>query len=162
MTSAERQTKIEAYGRAAEELEAVLRELPPAMWTWRPAPGQWTVHEIVIHIADSEANSYVRARRFIAEPGSGLMAYDEMVWARALDYHAQSAAEAVELFQVLRRSTYHLIKRLPAAAWAHTAEHPENGRMTLDDWLVIYERHVRDHAAQMRAVRAAWEQAGRP
>ncbi len=34
--------------------------------------------------------------------------------------------------------------------------------MTLDDWLDIYERHVREHAAQMRAVRAAWEQAGRP
>lgn len=162
MSPAERRAKIESYSRAADELEAALAELPRAMWTWRPAPDQWTAHEIVIHIADSEANSFVRCRRFIAEPGSGLMGYDETAWARRLDYHAQSVPEAVELFRVLRRNTYHLIRDLPEAVWAHTAEHSESGRMTLDDWLDIYERHVREHAAQMRAVRAAWEQAGRP
>jgi hypothetical protein len=143
-------------------LEAALRALPRALWTYRPAPDQWTVHEIAVHLADSEANSFVRCRRFIAEPGAGLMAYDEMAWAHRLDYQAQSVEEAVELFRVLRRNTYHLIQGLPEAVWAHTADHPENGRMTLDNWLDVYESHVRDHVAQMRAVRAAWEQAGRP
>ena len=162
MTPAERRVLIDSYGRAAAELEAALAELPAALWTWRPAPDQWTVHEIVLHITDSEANSYVRARRFIAEPGRGLMGYDERAWAERLHYHALPPAEAVELFRSLRRSTYRLIQTLPEIAWAHTAVHSESGLMTLDDWLVIYERHVRDHVAQMQAVRAAWEQAGRP
>ncbi len=162
MPVVERQARIESYGRAAAELEAVLSELPRAMWTYRPAPDQWTVHEIAVHIADSEANSYVRCRRFLAEPGAPLMAYDEVAWARELDYHAQSVEAAVELFRVLRRNTYHLIRALPEAAWTRVADHPENGPMSLDDWLDIYERHVREHAAQMRTARAAWEQAGRP
>lgn len=162
MLAIERQARIESYGRAAAELEVVLSELPRAMWTYRSAPDQWTVHEIAVHIADSEANSYVRCRRFLAEPGAQLMAYDERAWARELDYHAQSVAEAVDLFRVLRRNTYHLIRALPEAAWTRTAYHPENGPMSLDDWLDIYERHVREHAAQMRAAWAAWEQAGWP
>lgn len=162
MPTPERQARIESYGRAAAELDAALNELPRAMWAYRPAPDQWTVHEIAVHLVDSEANSYVRCRRFLAEPGSALMAYDEMAWARRLDYHAQSVDAAVALFRLLRRNTYHLIRDLPAEAWAHTAQHPENGAMTLDDWLDVYERHVREHIAQMRAARAAWEQAGRP
>jgi len=39
------------------------------MWQYRPAPDRWTIHEIVVHIADSEANSYIRCRRCLAEKG---------------------------------------------------------------------------------------------
>ncbi len=84
------------------------------------------------------------------------MGYDEIAWARALDYHAQSVEAAVALFRELRTSTHRLIQGLPETAWAHTAVHSESGPMTLADWLDIYERHVREHVAQMRAVYAAW------
>ncbi len=62
----ERQAKIASYGAAPAELEAALRDLPRAAWQFRPAPDQWTIHEIAVHLADSEANSYVRraGRRF--------------------------------------------------------------------------------------------------
>lgn len=162
MTPAERQAQIERYGQAAAELDAVLSELPRGMWQWRPAPDQWTVHEIAVHITDSEVNSYVRARRLIAEPGTTLAGYDEMAWAKQLNYHAQSVEAAVELFRVLRRSTYELMRALPGEVWAHTGVHSESGPLTLDDWLLTYARHVSDHAAQMRAVYRAWENAGRP
>jgi hypothetical protein len=84
------------------------------------------------------------------------MGYDEMKWARALHYLEQSTDEAIELFRWLRGNTYHLIRTLPEAAWANTVIHSESGRMTLDEWLDIYERHVRDHVTQMREVHAAW------
>jgi hypothetical protein len=109
-----------------------------------------------VHIADSEANSYIRCRRFIAEPGKDLQAYDEMQWARALDYHAQDVAEALQLFKWLRQRTYELIKTLPEDTWSNAADHPENGRMTLDDWLLVYARHIPDHIEQMQANYQAW------
>jgi hypothetical protein len=151
-----RHEKIESYGRAHAALVAALPEFPRAMWQWRGSPEQWTIHEIVVHLADSEANSYIRARRLIAEPGSTVMGYDEMKWARALHYLEQSTDEAIELFRWLRGNTYHLIRTLPEAAWANTVIHSESGRMTMDEWLDIYERHVRDHVTQMREVHAAW------
>ena len=151
-----RAEKIESYGRAHAELVTALREFPREMWQWRASPETWTIHEIVCHIADSEANSYVRARRFIAEPGSQVLGYDETKWARALCYHEQSADDAVELFRALRGNTAKLIRDLPEAAWANRVHHSESGPMTMDDWLDIYERHVRDHVEQMRGVHAAW------
>ena len=90
MLHADRQWKIESYGQAYAELEAALRRFPKDMWAYKPSPDRWSIHEIVVHLADSEANSYVRCRRLIAEPGLAVMAYDESRWATALRYHEQS------------------------------------------------------------------------
>lgn len=157
MTHAERLQQIESYGAAYTKLLAALPQFPRKMWQYRAAPDGWTIHEIIVHIADSEANSYVRCRRFIAEPGSTVMAYDEMAWAQRLTYHAQSTEVALELFKHLRAASYELIKTLPETVWANTIVHPENGVMTMDDWLDIYDRHVPDHIAQMQEVYAAWQ-----
>lgn len=154
-----RQEKIALYGRAAELLTAALTRFPREMWQYRSAIDPWTVHEIVMHITDSEANSYVRCRRFVAEPGQGLMAYDENRWANVLDYQALDVDTAVSLFKWLRQSTFELIQTLPESAWQNQAFHPESGQMTLDDWLDTYSRHVPEHIAQMERIYAAWEQA---
>jgi hypothetical protein len=156
MNVEERARKIESYGRAYEQLVEAVDWFPREMWGFRPSPDQWTIHEIIIHITDSEANSYARCRRLIAEPGESVMAYDEMQWARALDYPAQSTEDAVELFKWLRRTSYNLIKNQPEAVWANTIYHPESGTMTMDDWLDVYERHVREHVAQMYGVYHQW------
>ena len=157
MEHTERLKKIESYGQAYDKLIAALPHFPREMWQYRPAPDRWTIHEIIVHIADSEANSYVRCRRFIAEPRSTVMGYDEMTWAQRLNYHAQSPEAALDLFRQLRSSSYELIKTLPEATWANMIVHSESGVMTMDDWLDIYDRHVPDHLAQMHEVYAAWQ-----
>jgi hypothetical protein len=35
--------------------------------------------------------------------------------------------------------------------------HPENGTMTMDNWLNVYERHIPEHLAQMQSVYEAWK-----
>lgn len=157
MLPTDRARKIESYGNAYETLTSALKEFPREMWTFRSPADPWTIHEIVVHITDSEANSYARCRRFIAEPGESLMAYDEMKWASVLRYGEQSADDALQLFRLLRANTYNLIKTLPDDIWQNTAFHPQNGDMTLDDWLDIYERHVPEHVAQMREIFSAWD-----
>lgn len=156
MTSEERKKKIEAYGNAYNMLVAALQEFPKEAWHYKPTPQDWSIHETVVHITDSEANSYARCRRLIAEPGSTVMAYDEVVWAEKLDYAHQSAEDALQLFRWLRQNSYNLIKSLPDATWANTIEHPENGTMTMEDWLDVYERHVPEHVAQMRRCVREW------
>jgi hypothetical protein len=156
MTPEERSTKIESYRSAYGQLVAAVERFPREMWQFRADPQDWTIHEIIVHITDSEANSYIRCRRFLAEPGSSVLGYDESRWARELCYHEQSTADALELFKWLRLKSYTLIQYLPEAAWANTVYHTENGVMTLDEWLDTYERHIPEHIRQMQAVYAAW------
>jgi hypothetical protein len=152
----ERSKKIESYGTAYQKLVDALQHFPIEMWQFRPEPGRWTIHEIIIHITDSEANSYIRCRRFLAEPGSTILGYDENKWAHELLYHDQDPGEALELFKWLRLKSYTLIKDLPASVWSNTVNHTENGPMTLDNWLDIYERHIPDHIQQMQSNYDDW------
>jgi len=163
MTREERNKLIESYGQAHVVLTAALKELPKEMWLWKPAPNKWSVHEIIIHIADSEANSFVRGRRFMAEPGSGVYGYDENKWAANLNYHQQSIADSLELFKWLRKTTYDLIKTVDESTWQNaTIIHSENGEMKFEDWLRIYEEHVPVHIRQMKRNLEAWKAAGQP
>jgi hypothetical protein len=145
-----------AYREAYELLAGALKQFPKEMWQYKPGPDRWSIHEIIVHITDSEANSYIRCRRFIAESGKSVMAYDENRWADLLNYHGQNPEDALELFRLLRRMSHRLIKDLPDAVWSNTVDHPENGIMTMDDWLNVYTNHIPDHIQQMEATHAAW------
>lgn len=156
MTGEERKQKIEGYGNAAAVLTEALKQFPKEMWQYKPSPDRWSIHETIVHITDSEANSFIRCRRAIAEPGSMVLGYDENQWARALNYHEQSTDDALELFRWLRLLSYKLIKDLPESVWSQTIQHPENGPMMLDDWLDVYAVHVPEHVEQMEQVLADW------
>jgi uncharacterized damage-inducible protein DinB len=157
MARQERIEKIELYGNAYKILTEALREFPHEMWHYKPSPDDWSIHETVVHITDSEANSFIRLRRLVAEPGSTVMAYDEMKWAEALRYSDQSTEDALELFKWLRLTSYKLLTSLPETAWANTITHPENGTMTMDDWLDVYATHIPDHVEQMHRNHSAWK-----
>ena len=152
-----RKERIESYSKAYDKLVEAIKEIPREMWHYKPAPNKWSIHEIIIHIADSEANSFCRAKKFIAEPGSTVMAYDQDAWAIKLDYSNQNTEDALELFKLLRRITYNVIKDLPDEIWNNHIMHPENGRMTMDDWLVVYDNHIPIHINQMKRNYAAWQ-----
>ena len=157
MTTTEREQLIQSYSQAYTVLTDTIKKYPAEMWQWRPAPDKWSIHEVLIHITDSEANSYIRCRRFIAEPGSGVYGYDENKWAKALHYHEQSVEEALALFKMLRHTTYLLIKDLPEEIWqTATVQHSESGTMTLERWLQIYEEHIPVHIRQMERNYQAW------
>ncbi len=158
MTPSERKQKIESYGKAYDTLTEALKHFPKEMWAFKPKDG-WSIHEILVHITDSEANSFVRCRRLIAEPGSEVLGYDESGWCAALNYKEQSADDAMELFKWLRRASYNLIKSQPDSVAAHTVNHSENGVMTFDDWLNVYERHIPEHVEQMQKVYGEWKAA---
>ena len=156
VTPETRALKIASYAAGYETLIAGLKGFPDEMWDFRDEHGCWSIHEHLVHIADSEVNSYIRCRRLIAEPGEALMAYDENGWASALGYAERSAEDALDLFRILRQQTYDLIKGLPESTWAHTCFHSENGDMTLDDWLEVYAAHIPEHLQYMRENHNEW------
>jgi DinB superfamily len=158
MTTETRNALIASYSTAYTLLTDALSKMPQEMWQWRPAIDKWTIHEIIIHITDSEANSYIRCRRLIAEPTSGVYGYDENKWATALLYHDQSIAESLALFKMLRSATYQLIKQLPESIWTSaTVHHSEAGVITMEQWLETYTEHIPIHIRQMERNLTAYQ-----
>ncbi len=159
LTQDERRAKIASYGRSYNDLIEALKEAPPEMWKYKPTPKDWSVHEILIHLGDSEANSIMRFRKPVAEPGSTLMVYNQDGFANTLHYHNLSTDNALALLKGVRTSNLELLQTLPDAVFANTAEHPANGTMSLDDILVMYEAHLVGHIRQIREVVAAYHHA---
>ncbi len=159
MTSQERHDRLTSYAKAPELLRDALKKFPRDMWNFKPDPNRWSIHEIVVHLTDSEANCYVRCRRFVAEPGTSVMAYDQDKWAEKLNYHAQNLEDALTLFGLLRKSNAAVLKSASREAWeTHTIEHPEAGTMSMDRFLEIYERHTLGHIRQMEDNHRLWKE----
>ena len=120
------------------------------MWLYKPSADRWSIHEIILHLADSEASAYLHCRRFIAEPGSQVPEFDAARWASSLGYFHQSTREALEIIRRLRKMTYQLLAALPDHVWDRTVAHPRDGQVTLERRVEIQERHIPHHIDQMR------------
>ena len=62
---------------APATLAALLEGVPPALWDRRPAPGKWSIREIVAHLADDELVGAYRIRLILAAPGTAIQAFDQ-------------------------------------------------------------------------------------
>lgn len=125
MNQDERNEKIEEYGRGFDLFTAALAEVPREAWEFKPTPQEWSVHEVMVHMADSETMGAIRLRKLIVEPGSTLMTYEEAKWADLLDYQNQDVEDALQILKLTRQTTYRLLKTLPDRAFMHTVSHPK-------------------------------------
>jgi len=112
----------------------------------------WTPRQVIHHLADSEAQSYARLRRLIAEPGTTIQGYDEGKWADSptLGYSDSDVTTAIEVFAAVRKSSYQLILRLTEEQLQNSGTHTESGEYSIKKWLESYINHPKDHAAQIR------------
>lgn len=156
MNPNDRAPLIARYAAGPSVLRAALARVPAGAMTWRPAPGKWSVHEIVGHCADSETNAYARIRYVVAEKDPLVVGYDQDVWAKAFDYHEQPIDLSLAVIDAVRAATAALIRRLPESAWSKVGRHTESGTYGATTWLGLYAAHLEQHAAQIERNLAAW------
>ena len=147
---------LQSYGNAYNKIKSLLDQIPKDVWNWQPSYNKWTIHQNIIHLVDSEVHSYVRCRRFLAEPGSEVLGYDQDKWANELFYNKQNIKDALELFRLLRKMSYELIKNIPDEMWECTITHSERGTIKFWEWLKTYENHT--HILQIKRVYEDWKQ----
>lgn len=153
----EREELIRRYEEGPARLKAALDRVPEAARKWRPAPGEWSVHEVVCHCADSETNAAARIRYLLAEEGPTIVGYDQERWAVELDYHEHPVALALATVEAVRANTVPVLRRVPAEAWARSGVHTESGRYSAETWLHTYAEHLEIHTRQIEKNLEAWE-----
>lgn len=159
LTTTERNASIEQYAAGSDRLRAALAEIPAEALQWRPAPGEWSAHEVIVHCADSETNSATRIRYLLTEEDALILGYDEAQWAITLNYHALPLEPALATIAAVRANTVPLLLRLPQAAWTRAGRHSDSGRYSAEDWLRIYAEHLELHVGQLQNNLAAWQAA---
>jgi hypothetical protein len=148
---------LERYRRGAELLAVVLTGVFGEEEDFAPAPGKWSVRQIVAHLADAEMVGAHRFRQVIAEDNPTLIAYDQNAWADNLDYARRKPKQSLETFRRIRAENHELLKGLPESAFERAGNHTENGRMTLRQLLEGYAGHGESHARQLQEIREAYK-----
>lgn len=124
------------------------------------AENEWSARQCIHHMADSEAQSYARLRRLVAEPeGSIIQGYDEAAWANEpkLAYADGPVENSIAVFAAVRAASLDVLKRLEESDLEKFGEHTEAGRYTIARWIETYTKHPYDHGDQL--VRATKGQA---
>jgi hypothetical protein len=159
LSQAEREHFIRQYADGPRRLREALAKVPAEALQWRPMPGEWSAHEVIVHCSDSETQSASRIRVVVSEKDPVIQGYDEAQWARDFDYHAHPIDIALATVDAVRANTTALLRRLPDAAWSKVGRHTESGRYTAEDWLKVYADHLENHARQIEANVAGWHAA---
>ena len=68
---------LKVYAEGPRLLEGAVKGIPETELHFSPGPGHWTIHENVVHVADTDLVAAARMRFVIAEPGSTLVSFDQ-------------------------------------------------------------------------------------
>jgi uncharacterized damage-inducible protein DinB len=161
MASDRTQDLIRSYAEGPRLLETALDGLSRDELCFTPGPEHWSIHENVVHVADTDMVAAVRMRYVIAQPGSTLVSFDQNKWARVLDYRSLSMSEALALLRATRSTTADILQRVPVDGWEQVGINTEAGPQTLE-WLVEhFANHVHYHLRTIAKRRAQYAQATR-
>lgn len=152
------QQLVAEYGSGYDQVKNAISGLTKEELQFKPAPDKWSIHEIIIHLADAEIVGVHRMKRVLAEDNPTLTAYNQDAWADALQYSLEDAARSLELFGLLRQTMLPALLRAEEADWQRCGIHEEAGPLTLAQLLERYVNHVRGHLAQMNRVLAAYRE----
>ena len=152
-----RSKQIAAFAKGVERLEKTLRKYPKKMWNFTTTPKNWCITEVLWHLADQEANLYVRLRRAAAEPGQLVASYNQEKFSARLLYKKADPLQAKTLILLLRKANADLVKRLPSKVWKNKVKHPEWGTLAFGFMVALNVWHLDGHLAQMGRRYAEWK-----
>jgi DinB superfamily len=110
----------------------------------------WTIRQIVHHIADSHLHSIVRFKWTLTEDHPTIKAYAEGDWVQLADAKAGELEPALLLLAGLHAKWVQVLQSMTAPQFGRTFHHPQSGQ-SVSLWLALnnYAWHGRHHTAQI-------------
>lgn len=136
----------------AGQLASAIRTLGTKRADQRPAPGKWSVREIICHLADCEIVFAYRLRQALAEDHHVIQPFDQDKWAKV--YAAYDAPAALAVFSSVRRWNIAMIGSLKPEAFAKRLTHPERGEMPYKELVETMAGHDINHLRQIEVITA--------
>jgi uncharacterized damage-inducible protein DinB len=136
---------IEQYQAGSDKLRRAVAGLSREQLQARPGPGAWSIQEVIVHLADSDAISIDRMKRIVIEDNPSLLYADENAYNDKLHPHEQDLEDTLTLFEVGRRQWARVLRLLPDEAFARQGIHNRRGEVTLGQLVGEYVAHVDDH-----------------
>lgn len=145
---------LKLQAAAPAKLAKLLKGVSPAKARKRPAPGKWSIAEIVAHIADTELVGGYRIRAILGQPGTPITGFDQDAWVTALHYDKRDLRKSFEQYRGLREANLALLKSLTPEQWKHHGMHSERGEESVETIVLMFAGHDINHLGQIERILA--------
>jgi len=100
----------------------------------------------------------VRVKLALTEDWPTILVYQEALWAELQDGRTAPVSISLDLLQALHVRWVQLFESLDEHQWKRGYIHPENGRQSIEQAVVLYEWHGRHHTAHIThlSTRMGW------
>lgn len=143
---------LKIQSATAKKLDRLLKGVPALKLRKRPAPGKWSIAEIIAHLADAELVGGYRIRTILGAPGTPIQAFDQDAWAAALRYDKRDARKSLGDFRAYRSANIALLKSLKPDQWKHHGMHSERGQETIETITAMFAGHDINHIKQIEDI----------
>lgn len=114
----------------------------------------WSIRQIVHHLADSHVHSYIRFKWALTEDQPTIKPYDEGRCAALEDSLSGEIGPALALYEAVHARWVQLMRIMSSEEFSRSFIHPETGRtVRLDEALGYYAWHCRHHTGQITWLR---------
>ncbi len=149
---AEGQEPLKLLAATPRKLGRLIGRASAAKLRKPPAPGKWSVAEILAHFADTEIVVGWRMRQILGAPGTPIQAFDQDAWAAAGHYEKRDPRKSLEQFRVAREGNLELLKSLSPEQWKAYGMHAERGIETIEHVVRMEAGHDLNHLAQVERI----------
>jgi len=155
MDEQERKDCLDVLRATPAKLKAAVKGIPKSALLWTPAPGKWSILEIVCHLRDMEKDAYLtRYQRILAEETPTLPDIDGDRCSLENDYRSQKLGEVLRDWSRLRRECLKLLSKVKREQWDRAGIHETAGRLTMATFLSRQTRgNDEAHLGQIEAVK---------
>ncbi len=141
---------IAALEANAPTIAALVRALPPEQARWRPTPADWSVLEVINHLADEEREDFrLRLDTALHRPGTTVPPNDSADWPAARAYNERDPAESLARFLDERRRSLAWLRALTAPDWSNAIPRFSGGVLRAGDLLAAWAVHDVLHLRQL-------------
>jgi hypothetical protein len=144
---------VAAMAEAPDLLRRLVRGLTEGQLAKKPAPGKWSIREIVAHLADNEVVLGGRYRFIAAMDRPPLPGFDQDAFVANLGVNRAKTADLLDDFAMARAVNLGLLERIGEDAWSRVGLHAERGEESLGGLVTMYAGHDRIHMAQIETIR---------
>ncbi len=114
----------------------------------------WTVRQIVNHLADSHMNGFVRFKLALTEDVPTIKPYNETLWSEIIDAKNGPIEPSLQILDGIHARWSDLAEQLDPSVLRREFHHPELGRhVSLAEALHMYAWHSEHHLGQIQWLR---------
>jgi hypothetical protein len=141
---------VARFAANAESIRRLVEGVSDEQARWKPAPGKWSILEVVNHLLDEERDDFrTRLDLTLHHPETAWPGIDPEGWARDRRYNERNLGESLERFLTERRRSLEWLRGLETPSWNLSRTHPVAGELRAGDLLSAWLAHDLIHIKQL-------------